>query len=59
MVNGLRSIAVSQIVSNPIKYAIRNGVEMSVGSIRRCMFDGVSPRVGDADDFAMGTYVDS
>ena len=29
---------------------VRNSVEMSVGSIRRCMFDGC---VGDADRFAI------
>ena len=32
--------------------AVRNGVEISVGSIRRCMFDGC---VGDADGFATCT----
>ena len=30
---------------------VRNGVKMSVGSIRRCMF------VGDVDGFAMGMWM--
>ena len=32
---------------------MRNDVEMSVGSIRRCMFDGC---VGDVDGFAVGMW---
>ena len=35
--------------------AVRNGVEISVGSIRRCMFDGCVGCVGDAGGFATCT----